>query len=50
MNIFLPSSDGHWMETNNGYHGNMLDEGMADDRRKWGSSSAHAGMHASGRW
>lgn len=30
MNIFLPPSDGHWMETNSGDHGNRLEEGMGD--------------------
>lgn len=41
VNIFLPSSDGRWLETNGNCHSHRLEEGMGDDRRKWGSSSSH---------
>lgn len=41
MNIFLPASDGCWLETNSDCHGDRLEEGMGDDRKKWGSSSSH---------
>lgn len=41
VNIFLPSSGGHWPETNGDCHSDRLEEGMGNDRRKWGLSSSH---------